>query len=90
VFDVRSGEMKPASAADGGDDRDDTAGTDDSGDPDDPADRSGEGDAGKQIDPETRSILEEIRDTDVNETPPIELMAMVQDWQRSLTDPTDE
>jgi DNA mismatch repair protein MutS len=90
VFDVRSGEMKPASAADGGNDRDDTAGTDDSGDPDDPADRSGEGDAGKQIDPETRSILEEIRDTDVNETPPIELMAMVQDWQRSLTDPTDE
>jgi DNA mismatch repair protein MutS len=90
VFDVRSGEMKPASAADGGNDRDDTAGTDDPGDPDDPADRSGEGEAGKQIDPETRSILEEIRDTDVNETPPIELMAMVQDWQRSLTDPTDE
>ena len=31
-----------------------------------------------------QDILEKIRNVDVNETPPIELLSMVQDWQREL------
>ena len=42
---------------------------------------SGDGDA---IDDETRAVLEELRDLDVNETPPVELMAKVQGWQDEL------
>jgi DNA mismatch repair protein MutS len=32
----------------------------------------------------TESILEELRGTDVNETPPVELLMKVQEWQRRL------
>ncbi len=34
------------------------------------------------VDPKTESILAELDDLDVNETPPIELLATVQEWQR--------
>ena len=36
------------------------------------------------LDPATESVLEELRGTDVNEVPPIELLARVQEWQRRL------
>ncbi|MFP9193273.1 DNA mismatch repair protein MutS [Natrialbaceae archaeon A-CW1-1] len=38
------------------------------------------------FDPETEAILEELESVDVNNTPPVELMAKVQEWQRSLED----
>jgi DNA mismatch repair protein MutS len=39
-----------------------------------------------ELPPGTESVLEELRDTDVNEVPPVELMARVQEWQERLTD----
>ncbi|MFB6164586.1 MAG: DNA mismatch repair protein MutS [Haloarculaceae archaeon] len=35
-------------------------------------------------DPEVAAIVEELQSLDVNETPPVELMARVQEWQRQL------
>ncbi|MFC7069272.1 DNA mismatch repair protein MutS [Halobaculum lipolyticum] len=40
--------------------------------------------AGGQDDPEVAAVLEALRETDVNETPPVELMAKVQEWQTRL------
>jgi DNA mismatch repair protein MutS len=31
-------------------------------------------------------VLEELRETDVSEVPPVELMSRVQEWQRRLDD----
>ncbi|WP_290813005.1 DNA mismatch repair protein MutS [Halovivax sp.] len=36
------------------------------------------------IDPETAKILEELASVDVNETPPVELLGRVQEWQERL------
>ncbi|WP_277553616.1 DNA mismatch repair protein MutS [Halobaculum limi] len=36
------------------------------------------------LDPATETVLEALRGTDVNETPPVELMAKVQEWQTQL------
>ncbi|WP_415383000.1 DNA mismatch repair protein MutS [Halosimplex sp. TS25] len=41
---------------------------------------------GQSLDPETEAILDELGDIDVNETPPVELMAKVQTWQEQLDD----
>ncbi|ELZ26876.1 DNA mismatch repair protein MutS [Halosimplex carlsbadense 2-9-1] len=41
---------------------------------------------GQSLDPETEAILDELGDIDVNETPPVELMAKVQNWQEQLED----
>ncbi|QLH84829.1 DNA mismatch repair protein MutS [Halosimplex pelagicum] len=41
---------------------------------------------GQSLDPETEAILDELGDIDVNETPPVELMAKVQTWQEQLED----
>ncbi|MFB6084948.1 MAG: DNA mismatch repair protein MutS [Halorientalis sp.] len=38
------------------------------------------------LDPETEAVLDELAGLDVNETPPVELMAKVQKWQESLED----
>ncbi len=88
VFDVSSGELRPASATDGGEgeDRDATAsGGGDSGEGDDSR-GGGDPDAADAggIDPETRAVLDELAETSVDETPPVELMAKVQEWQRRL------
>jgi len=45
---------------------------------------AGDGGEADPIDPTTESVLEELRGTDVNETPPVELMAKVQEWKRRL------
>ena len=42
------------------------------------------GGAGEQLDPEAEAVLDALRDLDVNETPPVELMATVQAWQEQL------
>jgi DNA mismatch repair protein MutS len=39
-----------------------------------------------QLDPESEAVLDELRDLDVGETPPVELMARVQEWQEQLTE----
>ncbi|MUV61613.1 DNA mismatch repair protein MutS, partial [Halobacterium sp. CBA1126] len=39
-----------------------------------------------EIDPETREVLDDLRDVDVEETPPVELLSRVQEWQRRLDD----
>ena len=41
-------------------------------------------------DPSIEAVLEELEATDVNETPPIELMAKVQEWQTRLEDGSSE
>ena len=46
-----------------------------------PGDEAADGPA---LDPETERVLAELRETDVNETPPVELMAKVQAWQEEL------
>ncbi|MFP8957380.1 DNA mismatch repair protein MutS [Natrialbaceae archaeon A-CW3] len=38
------------------------------------------------VDPETEAVLDALESVDVNNTPPVELMAKVQEWQRSLED----
>jgi len=38
------------------------------------------------LDPETEAVVEELSELDVNETPPVELMATVQEWQAQLDD----
>ncbi|WP_123538619.1 DNA mismatch repair protein MutS [Halosimplex salinum] len=40
--------------------------------------------SGGSLDPETEAVLDELGDVDVNETPPVELMAKVQQWQEQL------
>jgi DNA mismatch repair protein MutS len=45
---------------------------------------SGEREAREPVDPETEGVLDELRDTDVNETSPVELMGRVQEWQDRL------
>jgi DNA mismatch repair protein MutS len=45
---------------------------------------SSDGGERASLDPTTESVLEELRGTDVNEVPPVDLMARVQEWQRRL------
>jgi DNA mismatch repair protein MutS len=78
VFDLSSGQFAGAEsdggqvAEEGGSGGDSNA---ESGDA--PAD-------GPTLDPETERVLAELRETNVNETPPVELMAKVQAWQEEL------
>ncbi len=37
-----------------------------------------------ELDPEAREVLDDLRDGDVNETPPVELLSRVQEWQQRL------
>ncbi|QLG29366.1 DNA mismatch repair protein MutS [Halorarum halophilum] len=45
---------------------------------------SADGGGAKPLDPATESVLEELKGTDVNEVPPVELMATVQEWRERL------
>ncbi|MEA1931445.1 MAG: DNA mismatch repair protein MutS [Euryarchaeota archaeon] len=40
----------------------------------------------QSVDPAAEAVLEAIASTDINETPPVELMAKVQEWQDQLDD----
>ena len=80
VFDLSAGSFK-STAGDGGDPRsergDGTEGMD--------ADENGAGDTSNAgLDPETETVIEELTDLDVNETPPVKLLARVQQWQERL------
>ena len=48
------------------------------------ADGENEPDEADPLDPATEQVLDELRRLDVNETPPVELMAKVQGWQDEL------
>ncbi|WP_430503628.1 DNA mismatch repair protein MutS [Haloparvum sp. PAK95] len=41
-------------------------------------------------DPETKAVLEELESVDVTETPPVELLSKVQEWQETLAEDGDE
>ncbi len=83
VFDLEQGEFTADSDSGGDSERgtaasSDTPATADGGEPDPEAvlaDEFGEG---------VPEVLETLADIDVNETPPVELMAKVQEWQEQL------
>jgi len=70
VFDLDSGQFERSGG--GGEERVATDGS-----PDRDPERG-------DIDPDAEAVVEELRDLDVNETPPVELMATVQAWQERL------
>jgi DNA mismatch repair protein MutS len=41
------------------------------------------------LDPDAEAVLDQLRDLDVNETPPVELMATVQEWQERVDGAND-
>lgn len=49
-------------------------------------DATSDGGDGSELPPGTESVLEELQETDVNEVPPVELLARVQEWQQRLND----
>ncbi|WP_265108630.1 DNA mismatch repair protein MutS [Halosolutus halophilus] len=73
VFDVSSGQFRGPANADGGS-RSSSEGPSDAGKPE------------ETIDSDTERVLEELESIDVNTTPPVELIAKVQEWQRHLED----
>jgi DNA mismatch repair protein MutS len=79
VFDLSSGQFRGAASADGGAQavRSVDGGGDGEGDED-------EAEGESAPDPETEAVLDELRGVDVDETPPVELMARVQRWQARL------
>jgi DNA mismatch repair protein MutS len=74
VFDVGSGEYRPA----------DEEGVE-KGDGDG-ARANGGGTGGDGRDPAAEAVLDALADLDVDETPPVELMARVREWQSTLED----
>ena len=84
VFDLDAGGFRTDASADGGAASADTSGTpsDDGG----RADAGGERQTGAGVDPAAESVLAELSSLDVDETPPVELMARVAEWQADLDD----
>ncbi|MFB6072190.1 MAG: DNA mismatch repair protein MutS [Halobacterium sp.] len=82
VFDLESGEFAEATDGDGGRDVGGEGGRD--GGNDGWRGRSGDGGEDGGLDPDAEAVLAELRDVDVNETPPVELLSMVQEWQSRL------
>jgi DNA mismatch repair protein MutS len=50
------------------------------------ADGAGDADDTPTLDPETRAVLAEVRDTDLAETPPVDLVSRVREWQDRLAE----
>ena len=76
VFDLDAGGFRTDASADGGAAADATD--------DGPARGSGQAHETADIDPAAESVLAALRDLDVDETPPVELMATVAEWQAEL------
>jgi DNA mismatch repair protein MutS len=74
VFDLQSGQFRSDTSLDGGDGS--VAQAD--------ANTDGSRAEAGSIDPETRAVIEELTEVDVTETPPVELVAKVQQWQQRL------
>jgi DNA mismatch repair protein MutS len=78
VFDLESGGLRAAdgSSGTGRQGGDDAANGGDGG--------AAGGGSGPQVDGAAAAVLDELRGTNVSETPPVELMARVQEWQERL------
>jgi DNA mismatch repair protein MutS len=50
------------------------------------SDGAAENGSADALDGETRAVLDELREADVDRTPPVELMSRVQEWQRRLAE----
>ncbi len=100
VFDLSSGTMERSATTDGGAasgagtqaslGAESTTGTTASTGEASAADVESVADSGDEanasLEPETVEVLEDLEDIDVNETPPVELITKVQEWQRRLED----
>ncbi|MFC6729147.1 DNA mismatch repair protein MutS, partial [Natronoarchaeum mannanilyticum] len=87
VFDVQSGQMKTASA-DGGEasQRDERSPGRTDAENEGRATDASDSSAALPVDEDAEAVLDHLQDLDVNETPPVELMAKVQEWQNKLND----
>ncbi|WP_256687682.1 DNA mismatch repair protein MutS [Halococcus qingdaonensis] len=79
VFDLDSESFRGSASADGGQQPRDS---DSETTPDDDPDSS--------IDPEAEAVLEAVRETNVAETSPVELMGSVEEWQQRLANDSSE
>ncbi|GAB7092641.1 DNA mismatch repair protein MutS [Halorubrum luteum] len=93
VFDLSAGSFKQATGNGGGPqsehrtagaDGDETAGSAGSSSVEADANATTPDTLDDGLDPETEAVIEELTDLDVNETPPVELLARVQQWQERL------
>ncbi|MEF8780765.1 MAG: DNA mismatch repair protein MutS [Haloferacaceae archaeon] len=83
VFDLSSGSFRSSDAGRGK--RSDGEGED--GEREDGGNESEDGDeegSETEVDPESVAVLRELSETDVSRTPPVELMAKVQEWQERI------
>ncbi|MEF8757040.1 MAG: DNA mismatch repair protein MutS, partial [Halobacteriales archaeon] len=80
VFDLDSGTMRPASAANGG--ADESAG--DGPRSGETAEAADDSPGRPETDPAVEAVVDDLESVDVNETQPIELLAKVQEWQERL------
>jgi len=81
VFDLGSGEFRDgAGRSEGGANGADVPG-DDATEASDAARSTSDGGA---VDPDTAAVVEEVRETSLAETSPVELMNRVREWQRRL------
>ncbi|MDB9234226.1 DNA mismatch repair protein MutS [Halorubrum ezzemoulense] len=99
VFDLSSGSFSDASDADGetgadaqpsnarrngGNSADTSVEPGGSGGAAKTAATGSDAEAAERLDAETRAVIEELSDVDVAETPPVELLSQVQEWQERL------
>ncbi|OTF01507.1 DNA mismatch repair protein MutS [Halorubrum sp. SD683] len=99
VFDLSSGSFSDASDADretgadaqpsnarrnGGNSADTSVESGGSGGAAKTAATGSDAEAAERLDAETRAVIEELSDVDVAETPPVELLSQVQEWQERL------
>ncbi|MXR22124.1 DNA mismatch repair protein MutS, partial [Halobacterium bonnevillei] len=74
VFDLESGEFASPNSHE---ERDSSA---------DVASDGGDAESGETIPPDVEAVLDDLRDVNVNETPPVELLSRVREWQQRLDD----
>ena len=74
VFDLESGEFASPNSDE---ERDSSA---------DVASDGGDAESGETVPPDVEAVLEDLRDVNVNETPPVELLSRVREWQQRLDD----
>ena len=83
VFDLDSGGFRTGASADGGA-SERSAGTTEASPEAASAGTGPDGESDSGVDPAAASVLAELRDLDVDETPPVELLSRVAEWQAEL------
>ena len=85
VFDLSSGSFAGDGASDSGRETGSASRNGTAADGSESTTRATESDAATaRLDAETRAVIEELSDVDVAETPPVELLSRVQEWQERL------